>query len=139
MLFALLSCAIGAAMADDPPAPGQSRQTAIEVCKPAGQREYLSRLVCPDGAAPSFQRAGSFGMRNELPPDAGDKMLAAEIEKAMSFAPHAAGAPDYHVVDGYEVACGADKRMVYLDMYHCGRPAADNAPSGFTLRAAASQ
>lgn len=139
MLSAALACALASATAAEPPSPGDTKQTAIEVCKPAGQQEYLKRLVCPNGEAPSYRRAGSFGMRDELPPDASGEMLAAQIEKAMSFAPHTAGAPHHHVVDGYEVACGEEKRIIYMDMYHCGAKAQDAAPVRLTLRAAASQ
>lgn len=139
MLFAALACAIGTAASAEPPSAGDTKATAIEVCRPAGQREYLSRLVCPNGAVPALRRAGSFGMRDELPPDASGAMLAEQIEKSMSFAPHVPGTPHHHVVDGFEVACGEDKRMIYLDMYHCEGKAQDAVPARLTLRAAASR
>jgi hypothetical protein len=123
----------------NPPAPGAAKETAIEVCKPTGQREYLSRLVCAGGATPTFHRSGSVGMRDELPADASEKAVGDAIEKSMSFAPHEPGTPHHHMVDTYEVSCGTEKRTVYMDMYHCGAPAPDTAPAGLTLRAAASR
>lgn len=37
---------------------GRTREQAIEVCKPDGQRAYLARLVCPDQSHPKFERRG---------------------------------------------------------------------------------
>lgn len=133
---ALCSLWIAPANAQQPAAPGETKQTAIEVCKPGGQRDYLSRLVCPGGATPAFSRLGSFGMRDELPDGASEETLLAAIDKSMSFAPHPPGSPHFHAVDRYQLTCGAQKHLVYLDMYHCGAPAPDVAPAGLTLRPA---
>jgi hypothetical protein len=57
---------------------------------PFGEREYLSRLRCPDGAAPSFSRDGSFG-----------------------------SGEDGHILDRYSVTCPSGFRArVFMDMYH---------------------
>src|SRR5207248_1082916 len=55
-----------------------------------GEREYLNRLKCPDGKAPTFERRGSTG-----------------------------SGPDGHVLDVYKVACpGGQSTDVVMDMYH---------------------
>jgi hypothetical protein len=62
----------------------------VRAAGPRGQREYLSRLRCPSGEAPVFERLGSYG------PGA-----------------------DGHLLDGYEVQCGSGAPvMVFMDMYH---------------------
>ena len=113
---------------------GESKLTAIEVCAPAGQHAYLSRLVCPDGAAAKYNRLGSVGNRTEIPGN-----LSPEQEKEWRDglgrrSPVRPGAPDYHVVDRYEVMCGDVKHVVYMDMYHCEMPPPDRAPRGFAFR-----
>ena len=47
---------------------------AIDVCGPPGQRAYLTSLRCADGQAPTFDRAGNVGTRNEP---------AAEVEESV--------------------------------------------------------
>ena len=116
--------------APENPGYGESRGAAIEVCKPDGERAYLARLVCPTGEAATFDRAGTFGPRNDLP---ADLPLSEQIASARRD-PLQPGEVDYHVVDGYEVSCGASKRLIYLDMYHCHQPPAGDAPPGFSLR-----
>lgn len=109
---------------------GESKDAAIEVCNPDGEREYLARLVCPAGEPAAVDRLGAYGPRNELP---ADKPLSEQIATARRD-PLKPGETDYHVVDGYEVACGASKRLLYLDMYHCHQPPPTAAPPGYSLR-----
>jgi hypothetical protein len=112
------------------PGYGDSRGAAIEVCKPDGEHAYLARLVCPGGEAATYDRAGTFGPRNDLP---SDKPLSEQVASARRD-PLPPGEVDYHVVDGYEVTCGASKRLIYLDMYHCHQPPPKDAPPGLSLR-----
>jgi hypothetical protein len=127
------SCASGPDSDIQPPANpgyGESLAAAIEVCKPDGERAYLERLVCPGGEGATFDRAGGSGTRNELPRDAS---LSEQIASSRRD-PLAPGEVDYHVVDGYAVTCGASKRMIYLDMYHCHQPPPTQAPPGYALK-----
>jgi len=109
---------------------GESRGAAIEVCNPDGERAYLERLVCPSGEPASFDRLGTYGPRNEL---LADQPLSEQIASARRD-PLKPGEADYHVVDGYEVACAASKRLLYLDMYHCHQAPPTKAPPGYSLR-----
>ena len=109
---------------------GESRGEAIEVCNPDGERAYLERLVCPGGEPASFDRLGTYGPRNELP---ANQPLSEQIASARRD-PLKPGETDYHVIDGYQVACGASKRLLYLDMYHCHQAAPTDAPPGYSLR-----
>ncbi len=122
-----------AAEGDTPELPkgfGLSPAEAIEVCNPDGQHEYLARLRCRDGRRPSFERAGNVGSRNPTDTeDAGKRAL----EQMMNRKPLEPGEVDYHYVDRYEVECREGTFNVYLDMYHCDRPAPDEAPPGFTI------
>lgn len=70
-----------------------SATNAVKAEGPFGQREFLRRLVCPDGSSPAFERYGSFGP-----------------------------GPDRHTVDGYDVACVTDgiRALIFMDMYHPG-------------------
>src|SRR5262245_29270633 len=90
---------------------GESVRAAVEVCNPDGEHAYLGRLVCSTGEAASFDRRGNFGPRNELP---ADQPLSEQVASARPD-PLPPGEVDYHVVDGYEVSCGASKRMIYFD------------------------
>jgi hypothetical protein len=66
----------------------------VRVNGPFGEREYLVRLRCADGSAPSFDRQGS------RPNDGVDS----------------------HILDHYTVACTSDAPMqVFMDMYHDNR------------------
>jgi hypothetical protein len=112
------------------PGYGESKSAAMEVCQPDGERAYLARLVCSTGLPPAFNRLGGYGPRNALP---NDQSLSEQISSAHRD-PLKPGEVDYHVVDGYEVACGGSKRLLYLDMYHCHQPAPREAPPGFSLR-----
>ena len=109
---------------------GESKGAAIEVCSLDGERAYLARLVCPTGEPAAFDRLGQYGPRNELP---ADQSLSEQIASARRD-PLKPGEADYHVVDGYQIACGASKRLLYLDMYHCHQPPPTDAPPGYSLR-----
>ena len=83
-----------------------TRSNPVQSRGPFGEREYLSRLRCPDGAAPSFSRNGSVG--------AGE---------------------DGHILDLYSVICPSGFRAsVYMDMYH-GDVRERRAVPGFTALA----
>lgn len=72
--------------------PLGSQQNPVRVNMPPGQRAYLSRLRCSDGAAPAFQRIGNGG-------------------------PGVFGS----IVDIYDVVCtGGEPRrsQIWMDMYH---------------------
>jgi hypothetical protein len=137
--LALLSCAQPGPPAQAPSAgpPGASKASAIEVCLPPGEVDYLSRLVCENGQAPTFRRIGSFGTRTERPPNLSDAefmKLAAGSMPWLRGAALKAGEPDFHMIDGYELLCSEAKRTVYLDMYHCAAGPTAATPEGFRLR-----
>lgn len=118
---------------------GASKATAIEVCMPAGQRAYLSRLRCPDGTAPGFQRSGSAGPRTEYPPQQpgeSDEAYAGRVfgsSSARLGAPLAVGETDHHVIDIYRLTCGQSTVTLFLDMYHCPDPKPREAPPGMSI------
>ena len=134
--FLLLATAPFAAFCAETPAVfiGESKQDAIEVCAPAGQRAYLSRLMCPSGETPNYRRVGSYGERNEYPANLSREQQDALLERLLRRAPLQPGEVDHHIVDGYELTCGDTRHMVYLDMYHCDQPPPVVAPRGFTIR-----
>ena len=109
---------------------GESRRSAVEVCKPDGEHAYLARLVCPTGEQATFDRVGTYGPRNDLPEGQSVSDLVASARRD----PLQPGEVDYHAVDGYEVTCGASKQLIYLDMYHCHQPPPKDAPPGYSLR-----
>lgn len=112
---------------------GLKPETAIEVCDPAGQQAYLSRLACPNGGRPEFVREGSFGERHPVPESMSEEeqmeLMTASLERR-ELSP---GEVDYHIVDGYSVTCGGESTLLYLDMYHCAHAPPDVAPPGFDL------
>ena len=112
---------------------GLKPETAIEVCDPAGQRAYLSRLVCPNGARPEFAREGSFGERHPVPESMSDEEQMGLMMDMLAHRELAADNVDYHIVDGYSVTCGVETTLLYLDMYHCAGATPDVAPPGFDL------
>lgn len=113
---------------------GESKATAIEVCRPMGQRAYLSRLVCADGTRPTFNRIGSFGSRMPEPANMSKEQSGAVLEAMLTGRALKPGETDLHVVDGYEVSCGTVKRTIYMDMYHCHSAPPEQAPAGFTMQ-----
>ena len=112
-----------------PNAYGLSAASAVEVCEPNGERKYLQRLRCPDGSAPTFQRRGSGGSRTPASEADKDKML----DQMFREGPLAPGEPDLHVIDYYEVKCGAQLTEIVMDMYHCHQAEPEQAPPGFTI------
>ncbi len=112
-----------------PTAPGETKQFPVEVCKPQGEREYLSRLTCPAGDTPSYKRLGSYGERNPLPKGLSGAEFNKMLESMMSYEALQHGDSDHHVIDGYEFACGTQKRIVYMDMYHCQQSQVHSASS----------
>jgi hypothetical protein len=86
--------------------PLGSRENPIRVNMPPGERAYLARLRCSDGAAPTFNREGSGG-----------------------------GGAFGSIVDIYDVRCANGEprqSTIWMDMYH---PTHDEtaAPQGFSL------
>jgi len=78
-------------------------ENPVRVAGPEGERAYLGRLRCPDGAA------ARIGARRE------------------------AGVGPYgSVVGGYEVICGGATRIIVFDMYQ-EEHQETRAPAGFTL------
>jgi hypothetical protein len=109
---------------------GTSAATAVEVCEPTGERMYLRRLRCPDGAAPAFDRSGSAGSRT-TPSSEKDQETA--LEQMFRDGPLKPGESDYHVIDIYEVRCGSRTTEIIMDMYHCSQSEPSEAPPGFTI------
>ncbi len=91
---------------------------------PAGERQYLSRLICAGGARPTFERSGSVGQRNPFPKGLSDKEAAGAIDRSLRGAPLQAGEVDSHVIDAYEVSCGEVKRR--RPALPCGRATKSN-------------
>jgi hypothetical protein len=112
------------------PSFGRSKENAIEVCHPGGQRRYLSQLRCPDGQPPSFGRRGNVGSRNAVKAGVGDDVLMSQMDARRVLGP---GETDYHIVDLYEVVWSDKDHEIYMDMYHCAAPPPKKAPSGFTI------
>lgn len=112
-----------------PEGAGLSREAALEVCKPGGERAYLDRLRCANGSAPSYDRLGSVGPRNPATEADGDEML----EQIDPDRPLPAGQTDFHTLDLYEVVCPGRTYQIFMDMYHCHQPTPDLAPPGLTL------
>lgn len=138
--FAVVFLAAAANASEPTPSPqsepialGLTAEAAIEVCDPAGERQYLARLVCPNSEHPSFERIGSMGMRNQTPQGLSEKEQQEMLQALFERRPMKPGDPDYHVLDGYDVTCGDTSTTLYLDMYHCGQEPPTTAPPGFTL------
>ena len=137
-VLALAACASsGSQSASADHAIGYQKSNPIEVCKPSGEREYLSALVCAaSGRAPDFHRVGSVGQRTEWPKNLSKEQESALLESMMRglSSPSKPGEPDYHVIDAYALQCGEKTVTLYLDMYHCGQPSPQPAPHGFTRK-----
>lgn len=88
--------------------PLGSKENPVRVLMPVGERAYLARLRCSDGAVPEFRREGSFG-----------------------------DGPYGNILDRYALTCGGGEPksvQVYMDMYHVGHME-DRAVPGFTMAA----
>jgi hypothetical protein len=123
------------------PQPNQSglgmvKENAIEVCRPKGERTYLDRLACSDGSVVKYERTGSVGFRNEPKSKKDEKAVQAQM---LGNEPIKPGQKDFHMLDGYEVECGAIKTVLFLDMYHCPEPKNQGAPPGFSLTSTGKQ
>ena len=139
-LASLLGCASvdpapgGSAGAEATPTPeaepGLSREHALEVCDPGGERAYLDRLRCADGSVPTYSRRGSVGSR--FPTETAAQEEAA-LEQTMERRPPAKGELDHHVLDLYELICPGRTYALLMDMYHCDQPPPAVAPAGLTL------
>ena len=111
---------------------GLVKTTAVEVCGPQGETDYLDRLRCADGGVVRFKRTGSMGLRND--PTSTEEDDAAR-KQVMSAGPIPAGQRDFHLVDGYSAACHEQTTFLYLDPYHCPDPKNQGSPPGFSLSA----
>lgn len=86
--------------------PFGSAENPVRASTPWGQRAYLDRLRCTDGAAPTYARGGSVG-----------------------------ASPYGNIMDVYNVDCGAAEPgsvEIYMDMYHKGHLETAAVP-GFTI------
>jgi hypothetical protein len=83
--------------------PLGTRENPVRVGGPDGERAYLARLRCPDGAAPRI------GARREAGTGAFGSVVAA-----------------------YQVICGDADTPIVFDMYH-EEHVETRAPAGFTL------
>jgi len=84
---------------------GLSGYNPVRAQGAVGQREYLSRLICPDGrVVQNFYRVGSVGI-----------------------------GPYGFMLDLYSVECRDESYSVYMDLYHQGH--VENKPvEGFTIK-----
>lgn len=133
LLLACLGLPLASAQSSPPDGYGLTKEQAIEVCKPAGERAYLARLVCPDDSHPAFARIGSVGLRHEFPAGMSEDERMKIVMAALESTALEPGSTDHHMIDGYSMECGKIRTTLYLDMYHCDRPPPDIAPTGFTI------
>jgi hypothetical protein len=106
LLLGLSACATATAPGSSGGAALGSEQNPIRVNMPAGEREYLSRLRCSDGAAPQFRRIGNAGV-----------------------------GVNGNIVDVYDVRCpnGEPRQsQIWMDMYYPSHRE-NGAPPGFTI------
>jgi hypothetical protein len=90
--------------------PLGSARNPVRAEMPYGERAYLAKLVCENGARPTeVARIGSMG-----------------------------AGPDGHIVDAYTAKCAGKMIHVYMDMYHCGY-VENRAVPGFRIRSRNSQ
>jgi hypothetical protein len=86
--------------------PLGSRDNPVRADSPVGQHRYLDRLRCENGSAPTYSRAGNFGLG--------------------VFGT---------IIDGYSVECEGSapaSTTIYMDMYHEGYSEPDAVP-GYTI------
>ncbi len=121
----LLACAHAV---PGPAGMGLTKERAVEVCLPPGEKAYLAALRCPGGEKPLWKRTGSVGSRTQ-PVDPDDPRILLQMDPERPLAP---GEPDLHIVDAVEAHCPGATYTLFLDMYHCPAPA-QPPPEGFTL------
>jgi hypothetical protein len=93
-----------------------TKERAVNVCGPPGQRDYLGSLQCPDRSRPEFERRGNVGPRNPGPEELDMRLM----DPGYVLPP---GTVDSHIVDLYDVRCADGTAVeVYMDMYHCVDP-----------------
>jgi hypothetical protein len=113
---ALLGAALACAHAPVAPAGfGLSKDRAVEVCLPPGEKAYLTELRCGDGSKPQTHRVGSVGSRTQ-PVDPNDPRILLQMDPEQPLRP---GEPDFHIVDAFEARCPGANYTLFLDMYHC--------------------
>lgn len=111
-LILLLACAHAPAA---PPGFGRSKEKAVEVCLPPGEKAYFLALRCADGTAPRTRRLGNVGTRTQpVDPDEPRLLLQMDPER-----PLAKGEPDFHMVEAVEARCPGATYTLFFDMYHC--------------------
>jgi hypothetical protein len=115
LLVLLLACAHAS---PGPPGFGRSKERAIEVCLPPGEKAYLAGLRCGDGSRPLPSRVGSLGTRTQAV-DPNDPRLLLQMDPERPLAP---GEPDFHIVDAIEAHCPGAVYTLFFDMYHCPAP-----------------
>lgn len=106
MVLALVALALNCTSATNSKTQGHplgDSKNPILCNMPEGERAYLNRLRCEDGTIPTYERLGSYGE-----------------------------SPYKNILDGYEVKCGEQTYMVFMDMYHPGI-VEDEAVSGFSI------
>src|SRR5207244_10736684 len=91
-LVALIGCAHAA---PGPKGMGLSKQRAVEVCLPPGEKAYTATLRCLSGDKPQIKRIGSVGTRNQ-PVDPNDPRILFQMDPERLLQ-H--GEPDLHIVD----------------------------------------
>ena len=109
---------------------GLTPAQAVAVCTPDGEREYLSRLRCPNGRAPKYDRSRS---QVRITPDTPEAERVAR-EQMIERKPVREGDRDYHIVDAYRLTCGNVVLELFLDMYHCDVAKPSRAPAPLSVK-----
>ena len=116
MRGALLLAAVACAHGPQPqPGIGLSKDRAVEVCLPPGEKAWLAQWRCPGGEMPQPHRLGSIGTRTQ-PVDPNDPRILLQMDPER---PLQRGEPDFHIVDAVEMRCPGATYTLFLDMYHC--------------------
>ncbi|MCA1826086.1 MAG: hypothetical protein ABR567_22640 [Myxococcales bacterium] len=111
ILLAALACAHA-----EPQRSGLTKENAVEVCLPPGEKAFLDQWRCPGGSKPQHHRLGSIGTRMQ-PVDPNDPRILLQMDPER---PLERGEPDFHIVDAVEMRCAGATYTVFIDMYHCG-------------------
>ncbi len=102
LVIFLMSCA-SASRVEQQGRPLGTFENPVRCDMPRGERAYLNRLRCKDGATPIYERMGSYGR-----------------------------GPYGNILDGYEVKCGDQGFEIFMDMYHTGFVETNTVP-GFSI------